>query len=549
MRLPERVEKGWCIDRLRFERVEENRAVFSLPGNDSRLREGDMITLSRDQPDAGIQGTLFRETDDRLWLEARSTAFPMDELQATPDGWTLDRAFVDLTSHYLKALDEMMKSQNGQERVLPLLTGQGGDDLDPETFQDVHDSLSTSGAWEDQQADAIAACIAAPWQRLVQGPPGTGKTHVLAEVVRRLVESGQRVFLTSLTHRAIDNALSAVTRALGDSTACARIGAPMFRAPGELPLHLDFASCPLAGRCGGYVVAATPFVLASRIKGVDFDVIVIDEAGQVTVPLAVMAMVRGRKFLFFGDDQQLGPVVQSLPRREAKLCGIFQRLQRHDPVRLNVTYRLNNTLASWPSENFYGGDLTPAPSAATRQLGWSQPADGLEWIAQALDPTTPLTWIRVIHHGALTDSPEEAGAARELLEALIHGGIRHQDIAVVVPFRKQARRIRRRLQGDLWRSVVIDTVERMQGQERDVVLLSLTASDLPFLAKIADFYFDPRRLNVSATRARTKLLILASPDLLKVTTFDSDLTEDIGILQSLLCAANPINYPEPASDV
>jgi DNA replication ATP-dependent helicase Dna2 len=296
------------------------------------------------------------------------------------------------------------------------------------------------------------------------------------------------------------------------------------------------------------VVAATPFVLASRIRGVDFDVIVIDEAGQVTVPLAIMAMVRGRKFLFFGDDQQLGPVIQSLPRRDAKHLGIFQRLQRHDPIRLNVTYRLNDVLAHWPSENFYSGDLTPAPSAATRRLGWQSSPDTPAWIAQALDPATPLTWIRVMHHGSFTESPEEAGAAKELLEALVSGGIQHGDLAVVVPFRKQARRLRRRLRGDLWRSVVIDTVERMQGQERNVILFSLTTSDLPFLSRIADFYFDPRRLNVAATRARTKLLILASPELLKFTTAYADLTEDAGILQSLLCASHVVDYPQPACD-
>jgi len=548
MRLHERVDKGWCIDRLRFERMEENRAVFSFPGNDSRFREGDLITLSRDQPGDGVQGTLYRETDDHLWLEFPSNAFPADAFLTNPEGWTIDRAFLNLTPHYLKALDEMMLSQNGQERVLPLLTGQAGDELDAETFQNVHDSLAGSGAWEDQQADAIAACLAAPWQRLVQGPPGTGKTHVLAEVVRRLVENGQRVFLTSLTHRAIDNALAAVIRALDDSSACARIGASMFRAPGELPIHDNFSACPLAGRAGGYVVAATPFVLASRIRGVDFDVIVIDEAGQVTVPLAIMAMVRGRKFLFFGDDQQLGPVIQSLPRRDAKHLGIFQRLQRHDPIRLNVTYRLNDVLAHWPCENFYCGELTPAPSAASRRLGWQSAPDTPEWIAQALDSATPLTWIRVPHYGSFTDSPEEAGAAKELLEALISGGIQHGELAVVVPFRKQARRLRHRLRGDLWRSVVIDTVERMQGQERNITLLSLTTSDLPFLTRIADFYFDPRRLNVAATRARTKLLILASPELLKFTTSDADLTEDAGILQSLLCAAHVVDCLQPACD-
>jgi DNA replication ATP-dependent helicase Dna2 len=431
--------------------------------------------------------------------------------------------------------------------VIPLLTGEAEDGVDAEEFDGVHGELTDAGKWEEQQTDAIAACVAAPWHRLVQGPPGTGKTHVLAEVVRRLVEKGERVFLTSLTHRAIDHALHGVARALGGSSRCARIGVPMHRGPDELPIYGDFGSCPLAGRSGGYVVAATPFVLSSRIKGVDFDTVVIDEAGQVMVPLAVMAMVRARKFLFFGDDCQLGPVVQSLSRREARETGIFQKLQRHDPVRLNVTYRLNETLAHWPSENFYHGDLTPAPPAAQRRLAWQAPAGLDPWIAQVLDPAHALTWLAVKHHGALTTSPDEAGAAAEVLEALTAGGVRHGEIAVVVPFRLQARRLRKRLRGDAWRHVVIDTVERMQGQEREVVLLSLTGSDLPSLQRIGDFFFDPRRLTVAATRARTKLVILASPDLLRFSTFDTDLAEDAAVLHSLLKAAVRIDYPHTIS--
>jgi DNA replication ATP-dependent helicase Dna2 len=98
-----------------------------------------------------------------------------------------------------------------------------------------------------------------------------------------------------------------------------------------------------------------------------------------------------------------------------------------------------------------------------------------------LDPASPLVWLTFDHELSRTVSDDEAGAAAAIIRALHHRGIKPEDIAVVTPFRRQARRIRRRLETLLpdhsWRGLIIDTVERMQGQERDVILLSLCASE------------------------------------------------------------------------
>ena len=268
----------------------------------------------------------------------------------------------------------------------------------------------------------------------------------------------------------------------------------------------------------------------------------------MTTPLAIMAMLAGRKYLLFGDQQQLGPVVVSRSRRDAQFIGIFHalRAQAMHGTRLDITYRLNDVLTEWPSGNFYEGELQPSDGAAKRRLVWTAGANAEAWVRAVLDPQVPLVWMTFDHAQCRSTSEDEVAVAARLLQALHEGGVRQEDMAVVTPYRRQARRLRRRLEtlmpGTSWRGCVIDTVERMQGQEREVIILSLCASDPFFVRMQAEFLFDPRRLNVAATRARTKLVILASDALLDLETFYTDLDEDIALLRSLSRVAARVSH-------
>jgi DNA replication ATP-dependent helicase Dna2 len=90
---------------------------------------------------------------------------------------------------------------------------------------------------------------------------------------------------------------------------------------------------------------------------------------------------------------------------------------------------------------------------------------------------------------------------------------------------------------------VVDTVERMQGQERDVVVVSLTTSDTGYAERLAEFYFQPERLNVSVTRARRKLVLVGSTAVLRAFSPDPRLREAVELLRSLLKESKLVRHP------
>lgn len=550
--LEERIEKFICLAGLKFKMIDQHgRAVLEHSGNDSRLREGDLVRLSRrGNPDNWLRASIFREEDGEIWL-AGEDSFTVSHFERMGfEDWILDEDFLDLEGFYLDALNRVETTTIGQECILPLLTEEAEPGFDEEVFAETWSDLEEPHLpWEEAQKDAIAGCSAADHCYLVQGPPGTGKTRALAETVRRLVERGERVLITAFTHRAIDNALSATARVIGDRSRIARFAPTMHRRDENYDSYETFADSPLMETKGGWVAGATPFALQKRLSGVEFDAIVIDEAGQMTTPLAIMAMLTGRKYLFFGDQEQLGPVVVSRSRRETKELGIFHTLRQQtlDGTMLDVSYRLNEDLVEWPGENFYGGELASAEAAAKRRLAWSCPDQTPGVIKNALDPENSLVWIPCDHTTSRTRSESEIEIALELLKALQKGGVAFSSVAVVTPYRRQGLTLRRRLEAldrsGTWRDCVIDTVERMQGQEREIIILSMCASDPDFVRNQADFLFDPRRLNVSATRARTKLVILASEELLYTDLNETDQNEDRALFASLCHAAVRVDLP------
>lgn len=517
--LQDKLDTGWTqrfVNLLPGDSPGTLRAVIGH--NESRFREGDMLVLHAGDPmmPLGRHWTVDSEEDAQWVLSGRH---PDDVLRASAGGPVYaDPDGLDLTAYYRETLEEIAASALGREVVLPLLSGQMECDFDLEAMERAHAAALAEG-FNGQQAHAAATACGANVLACIQGPPGTGKTRVLALVADLLVREGARVLVTSHTHMAINNALNKIAER---GVPTAKVGPPAQRK--GLDAHVacfdkfsEWADRPRLG----YVVGATPFATCgSRLQSCEFDVAIFDEASQVTVPLALMAMRRCRRYVFIGDHKQMPPVV--LSRRSSVLdedtVSAFAALTSRRPqddrsVMLTETYRMNRWLADWPSRTYYGGKLVAAGRNVDKLLSLAASPARLR---EVLDPQAWGVFVPTLERQARTRNLADARLVADLCSEAVSAGLPPRDICVVTPYRAQGRAIRTLLRESLGdhvaSQIVADTVERMQGQERQFVILSLATADPIFLAAVAEFFFQPERLNVSITRAVAKLVVIG-PDI------------------------------------
>jgi DNA replication ATP-dependent helicase Dna2 len=543
--LAERVAKGWAIEGLRVEKFDKGLIRLRCDTNDSRFREGDLLVLHRGKPKDPNALHVELQYDGETELEASLIKGNHFFLAADPEGWIFDQDWFDSSPFYLDALNTVADSLRGRSTILPLLQGSLTPKIDYARYERAAQEMADAGL-NDSQVEAVAQAYASDLLYLIQGPPGTGKTWMLAHLAKLLVADGQRVLVTALTHRAIHNALNKIPN-VDDSIPVCKIGEGRHIGDLHVPNFETFDQSRFGDLNGGYVVGATPFALQTqRLANVEFDVVLFDEASQVTLPLAIMGMLAGNKYIFIGDENQLPPVTVFAEQKAAQ-TSIFSYLAgRGNETMLNITYRLNDVLADWPSRTFYREELKPSQDAAGRRLYLANQASRWDFV---LDPSSPAIFLDLCHRNTTVRSRREAETVVDLVLALLEHGVSPEEIGVVVPYRAQSRLIRsllRRMTGDesIWNKVVVDTVERMQGQEREVVLVSFATASPAFAAQMADFLFQPQRLNVAVTRPRTKLILVGSHHMLDGDQYDPNHAETFDLLRDLVDSCLTITLPD-----
>ncbi|KAA9397799.1 DUF2075 domain-containing protein [Haloarcula sp. CBA1130] len=454
----------------------------------SKIREGSLVLASDGDP---VTGNAELARVERLGDEIVVTADePLDlrRLDVYPSELTTDRL--------QNALHDAVLLQSPEQK--DVLFGRREPEFNPveETFIDNNDA----------QNEAVQLAVGAEEFALVHGPPGTGKTYTLARMVRALVDRGDRVLLSAFTNRAVDNLLEALEEQ--GYTDIVRVGTESGVREDMQTYRLETSGDP--GECANrlqnaQVVAATTATCGgSTLQTQEFDVAVVDEAGQLTEPGTLAATTLADRFVLVGDHQQLPPVVQS--EDETLSASLFERLIDAHPdagVMLDRQYRMAQHIQAFASREFYDGQLRPATGEVAAQR-----LDDLDGVSTASLPEGLRDRVAFVDPGGSqvgNTNPVEADRIAEIVASYRSAGVPADDIGVIAPYRAQVAEISKRLP-----DVTVDTVDRFQGSSKEVIVISFVATgtlDSPI-------FEDYRRINVALTRAKKALVLVGDDDAL-----------------------------------
>jgi hypothetical protein len=358
----------------------------------------------------------------------------------------------------------------------------------------------------DTLSTAPPIAIAGLWT--IQGPPGTGKTHLLADVIAELHRSKLKVAVTGPNHNGLDNMDSQLQQR----------GVVTYRIKKQRTLENALRESSLT--CA--VVIATTFQFVKTEK--HFDVLIVDEASQLSFSDFLVAAGAATAWCLAGDDAQLPYVSHAKHSGCADLSALGQATRLSDQSRCFMlgtssefgTRRMCPPIRKFISDNFYSGKLVgsgdPTLNLQQQRVIGSKRFDGNGIRAVLIeDGNASLVGKK---------SQAQAQAVVEVVQELLSAGVSHMgadvstdnnagvqalkasDVIIVAPFNAQVNLLTARLKAvHGLHGVQVGTVDKFQGREAAIVIFSMTKCD--------DFAADPQRLNVAVSRAKTLCVVVA----------------------------------------
>lgn len=561
---------GLKIDRLHNEMIELS--FDGALGGQHAFRQGDIVILyeRNTEEDSVVNKRVFKGSikkigGDSLTVALRGTqpggsAFPMDSTYALEHDH-MDAGFVAM----YRGLYAMLRA-NQDRRDLLLRQNERL----PQFDERVHLNWDHADNWEaggDALNEIILNAKRAKDFYLLKGPPGTGKTSiVLKSMVKEfLTEPGANILLIAYTNRAVDEICAALT-SIVPRPGFIRIGSELSCEEGYHPSLLQnvIAGANNRDEVRERIADHRIFVgtLASLSSRTDlfllkhFHVAIVDEATQIIEP-AILGLLSAKdrdggnaidKFILIGDQRQLPAVVlqsaeqariESEELRQMGIddlrCSLFERLLESNPSQevlgaLTKQGRMHPELAFFPNHAFYNGELEEVPTPHQQQALECEPP--FDSVHHQLVATKRLAFIPSTPH--LDDESDkqntyEAGIVSRLVQSIVDLKQSRKEefdpgkrIGVIASYRRQIGLIRSellKLQIPGVESIMVDTVERFQGAQRDIIIYSFSVGNTYQLEHLGsrieiEGQLVDRKLNVAITRAREQLFLTGNPSIL-----------------------------------
>lgn len=354
----------------------------------------------------------------------------------------------------------------------------------------------------------------------IQGPPGAGKTYTAKHIIGELLRQGKRVGISSNSHKAIINLMKGVAEYVdGESIDCSIVKAggdkedEIFDRDNVNYVASVTKFTPKDGCCFG----GTAWAFSNEHVKDSFDYLFIDEAGQVSVANMIGMSQSCSNIILMGDQMQLGQPIQGTHPGESGMSILDYLLEDHATIPSDIgvflpkTFRMHPNVCDLISRQVYEGKLSSDEVTHKHIVETSGPL---------ITQPSGVCFVPVAHEGNTQGSPEEvehiSAIANELIgspywpdpegnERVIGWG----DVLFVAPYNYQVNLLRAAL-GD---SAKIGSIDKFQGQEAPIVILSMCASDAADSPRGIDFLFSKNRMNVAISRAQALAIVVGNPKL------------------------------------
>jgi predicted RecB family nuclease len=481
--------------------------TYRFPPQETKLRGGRTATVPTAEGFASVTIEALTRDERTITIKVGKARADLlaDRLTLHPDSPLDTKAIADALANVIadqcgsrryRAVDDLLS------RATPRLRGGAGHILNA--------------------SDPVAGIIAAVHRMdetvlPIQGPPGTGKTHVIARAILSLVAAGHRVGVASNSHEAIRNVMMECLKARRDSDPLVepdlvhKVSGDEDGYPDDCQIRRTTDNADAAA--SGDVVGGTAFFFARDENLQGYDWLFVDEAGQVSLANMVAMGRAARNIVLVGDPRQLPQVIQGAHPAPANLSCLEWMLCEHATVPpdrgifLATTRRMHPEVCRFISDQVYEGRLESHPDTAHQR------------VSGTAFPETGAFWTPVAHESNVQVALEEVRAICATIEKLLAGQwtdkdgstqpMQQSDIIVVAPYNAQVNA----LSAALPEGIRVGTVDKFQGQEAPVCLVSMTASSAEETLRGMEFLFSLNRINVAVSRAKALALVFGSPRL------------------------------------